>query len=517
MQPTNKKQAAKPPVSAHPAFPVIVALWFCALFGIGSMVLPAALLEKVVASTGISVVIPAAAPPLGMTARILIALAAAGIGVVAGLFVARKVAASQGNTTPARSRSIASGPEEKAESTADPLSTKKPISAHEELGSDRFDAPFDDDENEVMSVAHNAESDAESDSLRFHTVLQSDEVHDDALELAAFAEGGEEIAADEYGIPLAGPQAPIAHASIAGSDEEPAPLANEKEAMADHIETAPFATTDANGLPASAQAEQAPATHPADNILNRPVEELSIAGLVERFAHALETHRASVAAQANAAPAPQYSDQTPDSAHETRPSTAHRESVPAAPPPPYVPSALRPIAIDDDDEGFGDEHISDFDPTSALTCPTYSAGHTTDYSASNRAAEHVPFTLTRDSFAEPANVANSDYDGCESNDEYSSLLTMKSPFTLPREPAQVYDEDDREASDSKPTAAFPGQSDRQTRTADNSIAHLADGLDTIAQHSDFNPATAVRHHDAAETERRLREALEKLQRMSGAA
>ncbi|QSB44971.1 hypothetical protein IDJ81_02020 [Tsuneonella flava] len=514
MQPTSKKQAAKPPVSAHPAFPVIVALWFCALFGIGSMVLPAALLEKVVASTGISAVIPAAAPPLGATARILIALAAAGIGVVAGLFVARKVAASQGNTTPARSRSIASGPEEKAESAADPLSTKKPISAHEELGSDRFDAPFDDDEDEVMSVASNAESDAESDSLRFHTALQSDEVHDDALELAAFTGSGDEIvaiedapideygatraddsaevAADEYGIPPADPQAPIAYASIAGSDEETAPLASEEEAMADHTQTAPLATTDADDVPTSAQAEEAPATHRTDNILNRPLEELSIAGLVERFAHALETHRASVAAQGNAAPAPQNPDHTPDSAHETRPSAAHRESEPSAPPPPYVPNALRPIAIDDDDEGFGDEHVSDLDLSSALAPPTYSARDAADRSAN-------------------------DYDGCENDDEYSSLLTMKSPFTLPREPAQVYDEDDREASDSKPTAAFPGQSDRQTRTADNSIAHLADGLDTIAQHSDFNPATAVRHHDAAETERRLREALEKLQRMSGAA
>lgn len=460
MQPTNKKQAAKPPVSAHPAFPVIVALWFCALFGIGSMVLPAALLEKVVASTGISAVIPAAAPPLGTTARILIALAAAGIGVVAGLFVARKVAASQGNTTPARSRSIASGPEEKAESAADPLSTKKPISAHEELGSDRFDAPFDDDEDGVMSVATDTGSDAESDAHRFHTALQSDEVHDDAPQLATFTGSGDEIVAiedapiDEYGIPPADPRAPIAYASIAGSDEETAPLASEEEAMADHTQATPFAATDADDLPASAQTQEVSATHPTDNILNRPLEELSIAGLVERFAHALETHRASVAEQGNAAPAPQHSEQTPNSAHATHQAAAHRESVPLAPPPPYVPSALRPIAIDGDDEGFGDEHVPDLDLTSSLARPTYSARDAADRSAS-------------------------DHDECENDDDYSSLLTMKSPFTLPREPVQVYEAEDREDSGSRPTAA--------------------------------------RHHDAAETEQRLREALEKLQRMSGAA
>lgn len=497
MQPTNKKQTAKPPVSAHPAFPVIVALWFCALFGIGSMVLPAALLEKVVTSTGISAVVPSAAPPLGATARILIALAAAGIGVVAGLFIARKIAASQGSSTPPRSRSIAAGTEEKADSAVDPLSTKKPISAHEELGSDWFDAPFDDDE--VVSAGSNAGSDTESDAHRFHAALPSDEMHDDALELAAFAGDGDEIAAvddasvheheltraddgaavaaDEYGISFTAPHAPSPYASLTESDEEAAPLASEEEAMADHTQATPFAATPAHDRAASAQADEAPATHRTDNILNRPLEELSIAGLVERFAHALETHRTSVAAQANGAPAPEYSGHTPDSAKEAPQSMARRESVPLAPPPPYVPSALRPIAIDGDDEGFEDAHVPDLDLTPALARPTYSAGYAQDRSGVDQATKPVPFAIARDTFAVPEDETDSDYDDSENGDEYSSLLTMKSPFTLPRETLRVDDEDD----------------------------------------SDASPVAKAGRHDVAETEQRLREALEKLQRMSGAA
>ena len=42
---------AKPPISLHPAFPGIVALWFSALLGLGSLVLPPVLLEKILTGT----------------------------------------------------------------------------------------------------------------------------------------------------------------------------------------------------------------------------------------------------------------------------------------------------------------------------------------------------------------------------------------------------------------------------------------------------------------------------------
>lgn len=113
---------SRPPVSLHPAFPAIVALWFAALLGLGSMVLPVAALESFVTTTGLSAIIPGAEPPLGFTARGLIALAAAGCGALAGLALARRVAQSHRPRGGNRLTRITGS------------SAPRPINAHEELG-----------------------------------------------------------------------------------------------------------------------------------------------------------------------------------------------------------------------------------------------------------------------------------------------------------------------------------------------------------------------------------------------
>ena len=64
-------EAARLPVSLHPAFPAIVALWFAALLGIGSLVLPAALLDRVVSATSLASLLPAASPPLGTPGKLV--------------------------------------------------------------------------------------------------------------------------------------------------------------------------------------------------------------------------------------------------------------------------------------------------------------------------------------------------------------------------------------------------------------------------------------------------------------
>jgi len=86
----NESRADKAPLSAHPAFPAIVALWFAALLGLGSLVLPIALIERLATLTGIALIVPAAKAPLGITARAIIALAAASAGAGIGLLLARK-------------------------------------------------------------------------------------------------------------------------------------------------------------------------------------------------------------------------------------------------------------------------------------------------------------------------------------------------------------------------------------------------------------------------------------------
>ena len=115
---SSDERPAKPPISAHPAFPAIVALWFAALLGLGSLVLPPILLERFAVATGLASLVPAFAPPLGFTARSLLALAAALGGVGLGLSIARRVA-----------RGHMPQPESRAAKL-----TKRPISVHDELG-----------------------------------------------------------------------------------------------------------------------------------------------------------------------------------------------------------------------------------------------------------------------------------------------------------------------------------------------------------------------------------------------
>ena len=127
----SRKQArgaGKVPISAHPAFPALVALWFAALFGLGSFVLPAALVERAVLATGLDAILPAAAPPLGMTAKLALALGATVLGAVLGWLLGRRVAA-------------AAGAQRAAPATFSQGGQRRPISAKEELGHDGFDAP----------------------------------------------------------------------------------------------------------------------------------------------------------------------------------------------------------------------------------------------------------------------------------------------------------------------------------------------------------------------------------------
>jgi len=114
-------EAAKPPISVHPAFPAIVALWFAALLGIGSLVLPAVLLDRVVSATGLAALLPAASPPLGMTARSIIAIAGALGGAALGVAIARRVAQAHGPKAETRVAKLAGG-------------SRRPISVHDELG-----------------------------------------------------------------------------------------------------------------------------------------------------------------------------------------------------------------------------------------------------------------------------------------------------------------------------------------------------------------------------------------------
>lgn len=131
MAKSKRKSAGSKPITSHPLFTAVVALWFGALFGLGSLAIRPALFESLVLKSGIDLIIPAAAPPLGVTARILIALAMAACGAVIGAILARRMTRSK-SAPAARKRGVqTAAPEPQA---------RRPISAHDELG-ESLDTP----------------------------------------------------------------------------------------------------------------------------------------------------------------------------------------------------------------------------------------------------------------------------------------------------------------------------------------------------------------------------------------
>ena len=89
-----------PSITSHRLFPAIVGLWFGALFSLGSLAIRSSLLESLVIALHIDTLVPAAAPPLGMTARILLAFMLGVIGGGLGFLLAGQVAKLFGLSQP---------------------------------------------------------------------------------------------------------------------------------------------------------------------------------------------------------------------------------------------------------------------------------------------------------------------------------------------------------------------------------------------------------------------------------
>ena len=83
--------AQRRPITSHPAFAPFVALWFAALLGLIVAVLPAALLERALAVTGIG-----ALAPLTATGRVLASIGAAVLGGLGGLALGTALARRNG-------------------------------------------------------------------------------------------------------------------------------------------------------------------------------------------------------------------------------------------------------------------------------------------------------------------------------------------------------------------------------------------------------------------------------------
>ncbi len=135
---TRKASRARQPITRHPLFAAIVALWFCALFGLGSLAIRVTLLENAVVASGIDLVVPAAAPPLGVTARILLALILGLIGSLIGYALGTRIGRVRPEP-PQRRRTTLSTGEAPAPRRSDRFISAagpppRPLSAFEELG-----------------------------------------------------------------------------------------------------------------------------------------------------------------------------------------------------------------------------------------------------------------------------------------------------------------------------------------------------------------------------------------------
>jgi hypothetical protein len=535
---SGSRDASKPPISLHPAFPAVVALWFAALLGLGSMVLPVALIERVVEITGFSALVPAAAPPLGFTARGLIALGAALTGAAIGVAIARRVARAHDGSRPSRVAKFAKG-------------ARRPIDVNEELGGEGLVNGFSLPVNRRRALAI-AEDDRPSDFLYMAPLPGHEDDHapafdqpavaptaaEEPLELSdAFedtAEAGEPEASDpteqtpaedapmtmqEFQPPSPEPRAEARQEFVpVQTRSEAAPLPFSAPSLARRAQEEGSAAPELKPAPAIPEAyepepdeplrfEPAPEPQPfRGDWTSAPLGELGLVQLVQRLGASLERRREWLA---TAAPAPTAASLlAPTAGFEPAPAEeavqamaayfgkpaddapAETDAVDETPQPaPFAPVDLAPRptlhgswpVADDEDDG---------DALPSFTLPLHKA---------------VAPTIAFDD-PEPEND--------DEDDSYSSLLAMRNPFAAPKEHGFVRIDEPEDGDETlQSTVVFPGQGE---------AASAAPGAGFAASRA-FDPpadedALPARSHAApADADAALRSALATLQRMSGTA
>lgn len=287
---TATKRKPKP-ITAHPLFPVVTALWFGAFFGLGSFAVAPSLLEGPVVALGIPAIVPAAAPPLGLTARVMLALAMLLLGALTGYLVGRKLAPK--NVVAPRRRSVADV--QKREAAADVRDEpRRPLNPAEELGEpltafaqpepapSRRRALSLTDEGQLMMPSEDAPLPG---YLPWETPAEAaipDTEVEDPLALQGLFQAAENAA---VAAPFAAPFAPPA--------EEPAPFMTSaelpSEPSADDSFAGPAGEEPAAPVAAAKPLLQAPAGRvtPLDRA---PLEGLGLVQLVERLATAIARH-----------------------------------------------------------------------------------------------------------------------------------------------------------------------------------------------------------------------------------
>lgn len=540
-----RKTKGSAPISAHPAFPLVVALWFAALLGLGSLILPAALIERLITATGLAEFVPAAAPPLGFTARAAIALGGTVLGAVLGLSAARKIARPAPEAP--RRRSI----------KAEDHPRRAPLSPREELGSDSFDsvAGFATARRRALAGEEEARP---SDFLVLaplpgrrpeHGFAYAEKIPDheplDLEECAEFTEDQEpglhntqpeeEIAMSQMQVfspipaavkaaePLNFSPPSMARFAAAGEPEDEAPESAEDDCVTEEPEVQQLFAAPEQVEAAEVAIERDAGEQPA---ADQPANEPGLVQLVQRLGATLERHREWSAQnadrQADKQPeAPRFPHvvastdfdvAAPDeaalamaaffsaadaNADEELPAfdpaaaeaSEHQEFVPVPAAAPASIRQLRPFAglsqIDEEDDE--DEDLNQL--AASLSLPI------------GRAASAAGPVTERINEAAPEVSAGD----AKAGEAYSSLMVMKNPFRASR--PEFVRVDEPETMTAEPAVVFPHELPTATRMFDRpSPSPIATAPEM--------PAPARTPISNEDNDRVLREALMNLQRIA---
>lgn len=460
----------RPSITSHRLFPAVVALWFATLLGLGFAVLPASALEKLVGASGIAAYIPAAAPPLGLTARIVLSLGAGIAGGLIGYAIARALAPHRERKE--REPQVKERPAQRRRAVAEGM--RRPLSAMEDLGPPMIaPGPKPDESGELFEDV--------ATGHRPMLALQEDEPE---LSLEAEpAQAEEPEAADDAAFDT------FAEAELANEPEpEPEP---EQEFVGPLLQAPPVPralpsdpTADLSGMGVVQLAERlghamrrsagrpkSPPPALLAELIGRPVEPRHPAPPVA------EEPSLEPAPEVTSAPSVPFADPGVPEARRgpelPQPLAAAerilaRASVASAGDAATEPDAPRPLAPAL--EAFGEEEY-DYEESylSSLSLP------------------HAGLSPIDGPIEDDAIEDEEEWDSGEEDELYSSLLAMRQPE---REPAPEMEEFPAESAPTGEVRPFDAPQE----------------------------AAAPQHRpNRAETERVLRSALEAIQRMSGAA
>ena len=555
-------------IVAHPWFPKLIGLWFAALFGLCSLALAPELLERIVTTLGIDRIVPAAAPPLGQTARLLLALGMAGVGEIAGLLIGARLAAKP-DPRPVRQHGI-----KPATAEADPAEdapnlrgrdrhpdapARKPLSATNDLG--------DDMGNELGGI---------DNALRRRALANETEREPRSFIEAAPLPGGEWRSTMELASEAASPGESIEAFDLAAFD---AP----SEAKECELPPAPFVASllappepvvEAATAPVSVPppvfeaALLAVAPGPCAGIATASLEDLGVVQLSERLALAFQARRERrLQAPVTGLPetglpaiglpvalkaiAPLEVPALPDSPRPQLGAIGDNACAPVAEFPAFVPpvfAAPAPLALSIEDDCDDHDDIPALARSLALprltgkaaaasaqvpgpVAPELERGleilarraHRPSVEFTAPTAEADPSEARRDGALDATGDApGDDFESEDLSDDtleqgYSSLLAMGSSFQRP-EAVRI---EEPHSDEIEPVVIFPGQGARavgDVRTPLSGSANAPFARPGTATARSETPAAGetATQADPEETDRAPRAALASLQRISGA-